>query len=272
MTPEVWPHVLIGALALLLVILFVLRERTAKTVATQIDLGSGQTIGKRELQADVCSVASSKTGYMAVVADGMGAERFGVKISQIACEAVEERFSCYEDHMNTALFFKNAMTVADKRIKNYLGGERGGVSLTIAVIMGNRLYYSYCGNTRLAVWRRGSLISLYAGNTMREFAEKAYLSGKLKREDAVRRLNDKRVYRYLGMEDFRPEKEETPIRLESGDRIILMTDGVFESVGRTELAGILAEKGSAQVLAEKVIAACEKAVCEDNASVVIAKV
>jgi serine/threonine protein phosphatase PrpC len=248
-----------------------LRARVAKS-ATFADIGCAQTKGKRETQADACAFSMSKSGYMMVVADGMGAEGLGVKLSKIACQAMEEQYSYYGNNMNTALFFKSAMTFANKRVCNYLGGERGGVSLSVALVIGMQLHFAYAGNTMLAVLRNGNLIPLYKGHTMREFAEKSYTEGKIGRDDALARLYDQRVYRYIGHEEFDFEGEALPVSLKPGDIVALMTDGVFSCLGMRAVGELLSERGDGRTLADKVIAACEQALCDDNASVIVAKI
>ncbi|MDR1245684.1 MAG: protein phosphatase 2C domain-containing protein [Clostridiales Family XIII bacterium] len=268
---ENWPYIFALSSALVVLLLLVFRERAAKEV-TFVDIGGAQTKGRRETQADAFAVSMSKSGYMMVIADGMGAETLGVKLSKIACQAIEEQYSYYGNNMNTALFFKSAMAFANKRVCNYLGGERGGVSLVVALMIGKRLHFAYAGNTMLAVLRNGELIPLFKGHTMREFAEKSYAEGKLERDDALARLYDKRVYRYIGHEEFDFEGEGAPVSLKAGDVAILMTDGVFSCLGMRNTGELLSGRGDGRTLAGKVIAACERAFCDDNASVIVAKI
>jgi serine/threonine protein phosphatase PrpC len=263
-----WPYYMLGLAAALLAILFAVRERTA-AASVSPDIGSAQTIGRREVQADASLVSASKTGYIMVMADGMGAEDLSVRIAEIACQAIEEQYSYYADRMNTALFFRSAMTIADKRVKNYLSGERGGVSLAIALITGERLYYALCGNARIYVLRKGELVSLCEPHIMRKFAETAYFAGRIDKETALSHLNDKRVYRYIGCEDFEPGEEELPVRLKVGDCVALMTDGVC--ISQRELVSALSGRDTARKLARKIISVCEAMNCEDNASVTVAK-
>jgi serine/threonine protein phosphatase PrpC len=258
-------------MAALLVILLVLRER-ANAGAANISVGGDRTRGRREVQADAWTAGSSRSGYMAAVADGMGQGTLSARLAEIACQAAEEQYARYGDDMNTARFLKDTMLLAHRRVKTRLGGERGGVSFTVIAIVGNRLHYARCGNTELAVLRNGNFVSLYRGHTMREFAERSFSAGELSREDALAHLNDKRVYRYIGHEDLEPDGEETPVRLRQGDIVVLMTDGVTECLGRPEIARLLAGKGSAAALAEGLVSACEKAFCEDNATAVVVKV
>lgn len=265
-------YVVLFALAALLLVLLAVREHLARSV-TEFETGCARTTGKRETQADICFASASRSGYLMVVADGMGAEHRATKSSEIASGIFEEQYTYYgnESGINTALFFRNAFSLADRRVKHYLAGERGGVSLSAAVVIGDHLLCAHCGNTRLAVLRKGCLAPLYEGHTVRAFAEKLYLTGGLAREDAVAHLYDKRVYRCIGSETFEPEIC-SPVQLQKGDRIILMTDGVFSALGLQKIAELLSEKRSAAVLAQRIVSACETAVCEDNAAVVVAKV
>jgi serine/threonine protein phosphatase PrpC len=266
------PYTVVLSLAALLVILLFLRERIARAGAKDIDIGSAQTRGRRETQADAFTVSMSKNGYMMVVADGAGAEDLGVKLAEIACSAIEEQYTYYGSDMNIALFFKSAMTLANKRVHNYLGGERGGVSLTVALLCENKLHFAYAGNTVLAVLRKGELVPLYRGHTMREFAEKTFSEGKIERDEALTHLRDKRVYRYIGQEEFEFEGTAAPVQLKVGDLVVLMTDGVSDALGFGRTRELLSGRGDGRALAASVIAACESAFCDDNASVVIAKI
>jgi serine/threonine protein phosphatase PrpC len=274
MTTQIVPYALLFSLTLLLLVLLVIREKTARRVSSAgLDIGSALAVGRREVQADACLVSASKSGYLLAVFDGMGAERRSAKLSEIVCGAIEEQYSHYgnEHDTDTNLFFKSALSFADRRVKNFLADDGGGVSASVALVINDRLFYAYCGNTLLAVLRKGMFVPLYAGHTVRDFAEKAYLAGEMEREDALLFLSDKRVYRFVGSAEFEPEIG-TPVRLEKGDVIVLMTDGVFSSLGKREITDILSGKDDANALAKKLIEACEKADCDDNAAVLIARV
>jgi serine/threonine protein phosphatase PrpC len=272
MTADALPYAILFVLALFLVILLVLRERLAKGV-TGFDIAYALTTGRRETQADACLVSASKSGYLMAVSDGMGAEYRGTKVSEIVCGILEEQYSYYgnESRMNAGLFFGNALSLADRRIKNYLAGERGGASLCAAVVIGDHLLCAYSGNARLAVLRKGCLVSLYEGHTVRELAQKTYLAGGIDQEAAIAYTGDRRVYSCLGCDSFESEIC-APVQLQKGDRIILMTDGVFFTLGWQRITEILSGKGSATALAQRIISACEAASCDDNAATVVAKV
>jgi serine/threonine protein phosphatase PrpC len=264
---------LLFSLTCLLLVLFVVRERAAGNIFAGFDIGSAIALGKREAQADACLANISKSGYLLAVLDGIGAERKSAKLSEIAGGAIEEMYSRYgsENDINAALFFKTALSLANRRIKNFLSGERGGVSAAVALIIKDRLFYAYCGNALVSVFRNGVLVPLYAGHTVSDFAKKAYLAGEMKRAEAVSLLSDERVYRFVGGDEFEPEVG-TPVSLKKGDVILLMTDGVFSSLGKHEITDILSKKGDAVALANSLIAACENAGCEDNATALIMRV
>jgi serine/threonine protein phosphatase PrpC len=75
----------------------------------------------------------------------------------------------------------------------------------------------------------------------------------------------------MGQEEFEFETA-APVPLKDGDIVALMTDGVSDALGLGRVRELLSGRGDGRALAASVIAACERAFCDDNASVVVAKI
>jgi NMD protein affecting ribosome stability and mRNA decay len=70
----------------------------------------------------------------------------------------------------------------------------------VVVIKDNYLHYAVVGNIKIAVFRKGDLVPVSAGHTIDMLVENKFVEGTITKEEALKRLEDKRVYNYLGQD------------------------------------------------------------------------
>ena len=269
-------QIIIILLSLILVVLIAVRISLAYRMRQNSGRwqGSAQTCGSRDVQEDCHAVSKTGRGTLAVLADGMGKNRYGVVSSSLAVETVLDLFERDNAFQNPNYFFQKALKQANRRILDQLDDAYGGASVGIALFDGVTLYYSVVGNVQIAVFRKGQLVPVTEGHTVSVLAEKKYLEGSLTRQDTIALLQERRLYNYVGRDEFVDiEIFDQPIGLRHGDIVVLMTDGVYETVPFAQLEEILSENRGCQKKAEAVIRAVNDAPgLKDNASILLISV
>lgn len=239
------------------------------------EYGASKTIGSREVQEDEYGITETEDGTMAVLADGMGTH-FGGKIA--ARTAVQVFLDMFEDRnafYNPQYSFRKAFQGANREILKQLDENQGSASVAAVMVKNQKLYYATVGNVKAAVYRNHELVPVTSGHTISVLARQKYGEGKLSRQEAVSLLDHHRLYNYVGQDGFREvEFFDTPITLYGGEYVLLMTDGLYETVRWKEIEDCLEGQGSCQEKAFQLIERVNQSQEEekDNAAVVILKV
>ena len=237
--------------------------------------GASKTIGDRELQEDEYGITETEEGIMAVMADGMG-KQFGGKIA--ARTAVQVFLDMFEDKntfYNPQYSFRRAFQGANREILNQLEENQGSASVAAVMVKERKLYYSTVGNVKVAVYRNRELVPVTSGHTISMLAKQKYKEGKLTRQEAVSLLDHHRLYNYVGQDGFRDvEFFDTPISLYGREYVLLMTDGLYETVRWKDIEDCLEVEGNSQKKAFAIIELVNKSQKEekDNAAVVVLQV
>lgn len=237
--------------------------------------GASKTIGDRELQEDEYGITETEEGIMAVMADGMG-KQFGGKIA--ARTAVQVFLDMFEDKntfYNPQYSFRRAFQGANREILNQLEENQGSASVAAVMVKERKLYYSTVGNVKVAVYRNRELVPVTSGHTISMLAKQKYKDGKLTRQEAVSLLDHHRLYNYVGQDEFRDvEFFDTPISLYGGEYVLLMTDGLYETVRWKDIEDCLEVEGNSQKKAFAIIDQVNNSQKEekDNAAVVVLQI
>ena len=238
-------------------------------------VGYAQTIGNRPNQEDSYGASTSaaqiqEKGLLAVVADGIG----GMEDGQVASGAVvRTMFSGYAEQ-------SRKMAQADRLLRlaanaqssvlslNQSASSRCGSTVVSVLADGDQLSFLSIGDSRIYLYRGGALLQL---NREHKFGsdhdENVALGYSDENIDARRRGA---LTSYIGRENMTQiDRNTQPLKLMHGDRILLMTDGVFGTLSADELVACL--DVPVQSSAERMIAAVESKskAHQDNATVVI---
>lgn len=223
------------------------------------EIGIAQTTGNRQVQADVAQAWTNRAGTMAVIADGIGSANTGAVCARIAADAILDRFEPYRQLNDPLYFFRSAFWEANQRIQRTVGERRGGASAGAVFLDRSHLYYAVAGDIRIAILREGELIPLSKGQTLDVLAAQAYEEGKISKQDMLWSMEDKRVWNYLGQDGFQEiEICDLPIALKGGDKVLLMSKGIFEELSWSEAEDIIVGAASSQELAERMVDAADQ--------------
>lgn len=273
---------IVAALALTSVLILILRcgmgfkksGRKRKSGMCGCESGASGTIGTREVQEDAYGMLESEAGIMAVMADGMGKHIGGKIAGRAAVEAFQEVFEEAGAFYNPQYYFRKAFGDANREILRLLPEGQGHASVACALIINGRLYHASAGNVKIAVYRNGELVPVNSGHTIGALAQQRYVEGKLSREEAEALLENHRLYNYVGQDGFHDiEFFDVPVTLRSGDHVLLMTDGMYETVTWKNMEECLGRDATCQEKAYALVELVNQSMEEekDNASVVVLK-
>ena len=217
--------------------------------------------GTREEQEDAILYSSEKVfathGFMAVLSDGMGGLLDGEKFSKIATETMigsfekgqpekdmgQELLHCYEKAQQEAL-----------AIQPENEDDWGGATVVAFLFRDEKFSFLSVGDSRIYLLRGGGLIQLNREQTLGVRLDERAAMGDLTWKQAKENARRKALIAHLGRESgVEPDICCRPQMLIPGDRIILMSDGVFGTLSDEELLPLLS--GDMATCAETVIKA-----------------
>jgi len=209
-------------------------------------------------------------GQLFIVADGVGGGAAGREASHWAIRVAVER---YYDAPGLDLLadLQSAVVTANASLFQYLQSlntTQAGTTMVAAAIFGNRLYYVNAGDSRAYLIRGGASYRLTRDHTL---VQRKIDAGQITPEAAELDPERNVITRSLGAAPQIEVDAFPPLDLQSGDVILLCSDGLTDMVAEPELARLVGANDPRKA-ARKLIAAANRAGGVDNVSVILARV
>ncbi len=212
-------------------------------------------------------------GRFFIVADGMGGHAGGEEASRIAIDTTHTYLSTHwetepdvKNLMEQALIAANDAIVADQD-QNPARADMGTTAVMI-LFRDDKAWSAHVGDSRLYRMRDGKLESITEDDT---WVAKAMKLGQLTAEEAKVHPLRHVLSHCLGRRDLR--QINTHVQdIQSGDRILLCSDGLTEEVPHDEIASRLAEAESNEAAAQALVDAAKQHGGSDNITVIIATI
>lgn len=201
-----------------------------------------QDIGAREDQQDSYGVSApsayEQQGVMAVVADGMGGLSNGSAVSNALVRCFLDGFRVTAGRYTNAADMLLEQTVRANAYINQMlrGAERSGSTLLCVVVRNGFLNFLTVGDSRIYLYRSGALIQLNREHIYQEeLAVKAVNQGiNLQQVRSDRQAHALTSYLGIGKIPYIDRNDE-PLKLLNGDRIMLASDGVFGTLSAAQM-------------------------------------
>ena len=214
-----------------------------------------QILGSRKNQEDsydwMTNNLSDRDDTLCIVSDGMGGMARGEEYSQSAVEQARLAFEqsspdtephrllldCYARVHQAALALRKAPEDSD-----------GGATLVMVLVRGGRCSFLSVGDSRICLLRGGGLIQLNREQTLGPMLDERAALGII--SEAVASSNRFRasLINHTNMDTPLPcDMNTTPFVLLPGDKVVLMSDGVFGTLSDDELIRSLSKSGDAAV-------------------------
>ncbi|MGE7913081.1 PP2C family protein-serine/threonine phosphatase [Lysinibacillus xylanilyticus] len=274
MDPKLLPYIIALAFIVVLVALLIIRNMLAQqNEKNKIEIGNGQTIGRRDEQDDYFSTAETKNGTIAVLADGISGLANGRMASTVAVNTFIEEFKKLSGLNTLEKFFKEAAIASNHMIVENLNGSNGGTTLVAAVIDDNGfLHWGAVGDSVITIFRNGEFKAINQKHIFESVLTERYISGEISQLEVQENPLKKRLINYLGYEGFKNmDIGKSPIYLNRGDKVCLFSDGVYDTLTEVEMEKILSQQATPYDIAQDMIKAVEQKRLknQDNATIVI---
>ena len=209
-------------------------------------------------------------GRFFIVADGMGGHAGGEEASKIATEQIRTHLETYWDNqdISSQKLLEDAIDKANKSILDdqVEHPERKDMGTTVVVtIFRERPWCAHVGDSRLYRWRNSTLEQVTQDHTWVSLAIK---SGEISKEQAKLHPWRHVLSQCLGRKDlYKIELQELDIQ--SGDILLMCSDGLTEEVPDEKIQDLLSECESCEQAAEKLIETAKEAGGSDNITVIL---
>ena len=215
-----------------------------------IHMISGTDVGlKRTQNQDYCfplpgSVETSDNNPLMIVADGMGGLASGEIASKTAVDSISSKLlddstDLESNNEKTLLdLLSRCLNNANQKICD-LGDEnlRGamGTTCTLGLVVKDKLYLAHIGDSRAYLYREGILTQITQDHSL---VAEQLSAGYITEEEADNHPQKNIITRALGI-----EREISPqinaLELQSGDKLLLCSDGLHGLVPNTEISDLL---------------------------------
>lgn len=267
--PWMWGIVAaVAAIAVVVIVLLLVRRRRRSRRAapaggnvTSLAVGKVHEQGTRKSQQDCFAVSpvemARERGLLAVVADGMGGLSDGDRVSQAAVEAMLDAF--LSSPADPAILLPSLLARANWAVNELLGEDslsQSGSTLVAAYLRDGAAYYLSVGDSRICLLRAGELYQLNREHIYRNELLVGAVNGSGTFEQAVAHPKAGGLTSYLGMGQLKyVDLPAAPLWLRPGDKLVLMSDGVYNALSPAELTQALGD--DARRAAEQVAAAVQ---------------
>ncbi len=191
-------------------------------------------------------------GVLAILCDGMGGMADGKAISEYAVAQAAERFSD-EDPAACAALLKELS-------REVYGAHRGsgGTTLVMTHIRSGRLWFWSAGDSDLFLYRSGRMYALNRRQELwGELVAEALFSG----TPLYYAYSDPQkgaLVEYIGKEDVSIDYSRFPLPLQKGDKLLLCSDGVSDTLELSRLQTLMA------CSPEEALLRIGEAICEEG--------
>ncbi len=252
-------------------------ESTAVEIKSEIcTVESFSKVGGRKYQEDRCgytSIADGKT-FFAVLADGMGGLSKGDVVSElILTELIQEAKNIKGTELD--LFLYDAFLRVNEKVNQMLGSDgiyKSGSTLLAVLADKTGFRWLSVGDSRIYLFRGNTLIQINEEHNYGNYLMNEVLIGRRTPESALNDSEAHKLTSFIGMgEPDEVDYSRRSIPLINGDRVLLMSDGVFGTVDEKEILQIMLKNPSLKKAAEKLETAVKKKrkANQDNYSAVI---
>jgi len=222
-----------------------------------------------------------ETGYVMMIADGMGGAAAGEMASRMATSTlvnifldvpdwimkldddsagkVMRRAVGYYQKVDTALA---DMARADPQLRGM------GTTMTVGYSIGRDLFVFHVGDSRAYLFRDGKLRQLTRDHT---HVQKLVDAGMITREEAATHRLRHVLTNAIGGKEKAIDVDVLRLELADGDRLLLCTDGLTEVVDDDEIADVLGRGKAPEIVCRSLVDLALERGGPDNVTVVTAR-
>lgn len=231
------PHTLVNGV-------FVTQPLEPVQAAPSLTIGSLHQPGRRQYQQDSLGhgLVLDGRGILAVLADGMGGLQDGDKVSQkIIVRSLELGATLQSNQVGGALYrMLNQVNEDVNRMLTPSGLYKCGSTMVAVLVQDMTFQWISVGDSRIYLYREGYVNRLNRDHDLFQDWMPEILNGNRVMEDCLADPDGRKLTSFIGMGRLKyVDGSISAIDILPGDRILLMSDGVYGEVPEEEMAAIL---------------------------------
>jgi PPM family protein phosphatase len=212
-----------------------------------------------------------RKGRLAIVADGMGGHEGGQEASRIAVEAIQAAYEADSGDPQSGLLkgFRQAHDQVIRYASDHLQLRGMGTTATAIAVNENLLSFAHIGDSRLYRIHGKDISRLTRDHS---YVGRLFENGVISAQEAEVHPQRHILTAALGTgPEIPPDTPEHPIQLESGDQLLLCTDGLWGLVSDQEIQRIVSSNGVAEACG-KLIDAAKQRGGPDNITAILLRI
>jgi len=213
---------------------------------------AAQHRGTREQQQDTVNSSlpelQEERGVICVLSDGMGGLTAGAQVSLAVAETM---VSTFNDSPVTdtpeQILLRGCSFCQQKALAIREQAGDAGATLAAVLLRNGRCSFLSVGDSRIYLFRAGALILLTRDQNKRNRIERQIGLGRMP-EEALRDATRSALSAYIGKPDLdQADRGSRSFAVSPGDRILLVSDGVYTTLAEAEMAQAMTLPGEAGV-------------------------
>lgn len=229
--------------------------------------------GERAPEAALTSWAVSDRGVLIAVSDGMGGAKAGEVASALSIEGLLEgmRAQTADAQADDAAKLRSAVEQTSRKVRDAgKSAERRGMGATLTAVLfrGSTAHVAEVGDSRAYLLRGGSICQVTRDQS---YVQLLVDAGVLTPEQAEASPQKNIILQVMGQKDDL-KVEVGRIAIRQGDRFVLCSDGLSNSLRDEEILSIAAAPAPIDAACAALVERANKAGGEDNITVILAEV
>ncbi len=200
-------------------------------------------VGDRDEQQDSYGLITENESAFFVLCDGMGGYQGGRVASRMAVKAVLDAYEEQAGDQDPIAFLQEATRKADELVSSYEPEDGshfdGGTTLISALVYKHYLFWNSVGDSRIYLFRgKDEYTQLTQDQNYRTVIDGQLRLGTITEEEYhTEEKKANALINYIGIGDIELiDYNHTPFLLNSGDRILLTTDGLYRLLEDRQIA------------------------------------
>ncbi len=202
------------------------------------------SLGDRADQQDSAGYLLEEDGGTVIICDGMGGHKGGKLASSIGVELFLERIPAINrDYINYEML--DLVEDIDKEIAGLKDNDgnplRAGSTLAAIFIQDNKLFWVSVGDSRIYILRKDEFIQVTEDHTYELALKENVKAGEITEQFYQEELDkSEALISFLGAGELPIiSSNDNAFKLQSGDQILLMSDGLYKNLSDEYIMSIL---------------------------------
>lgn len=233
------------------------KEMPPASIIPGITLGKVHCIGRRDYQQDSFGQMPilQKRGVLAILADGMGGLENGERVSQrVVIDGLN--FGAELNHVGADNPLTDMLDMVNRSVNQMLGPEglyKSGSTLVSVLVADGFAHWISVGDSRIYLFRDRYLSQVTRDHDLLQRWMPDILAGRRSLNDSLKDMDGRKLTSFIGMGDIQyMDQSRIPLRLQPGDRLLLMSDGIYGSISDAEMENLLRNSSNVQAVAAQI--------------------